>query len=355
MRQTLSVDYIIVGQGLAGSALAVHLMKMNKKFVIIDGPTPNSATRVAAGLFNPVTGKNLVKTWLADKIFPYLHTFYPEVEKMTGKKLFYSMPLYRPFVTVEEQNEWMGRSTDETYKDIIDKVITKPHFTGVHDPLGGLLLKQCGFVDTQAFLEGVRNEVSLRNGILDVTFNHQNLVIRDNLVCYDHIEAPYIIFCEGVNVSANPWFDRLPIRSLKGETLTVRCFLEENNFILNRGVYLVPIEDENVYRVGATYNLQDKTPTVTMAGKFELEEKLNELVAAPYEITGQAWGFRPTTVDRRPIMGKHPYYKSLVIFNGLGTKGISLAPYFSQHLIQCLENATPLYKEVDVARYKLLY
>jgi glycine oxidase len=44
----------------------------------------------------------------------------------------------------------------------------------------------------------------------------------------------------------------------------------------------------------------------------------------------------------------------LIIFNGLGTKGVSLAPYFSDILVRQLENGVPLTKEVDVTRFKVL-
>jgi glycine oxidase len=84
----------------------------------------------------------------------------------------------------------------------------------------------------------------------------------------------------------------------------------------------------------------------------ELTEKLNELAVFPYKITNQSWGIRPTTPDRRPILGAHPEHQNVLIFNGLGTKGVSLAPYFSQVLSELLENEVPLNKEVDIQRYK---
>jgi glycine/D-amino acid oxidase-like deaminating enzyme len=75
----------------------------------------------------------------------------------------------------------------------------------------------------------------------------------------------------------------------------------------------------------------------------------------PYQIIGQEWGMRPTTADRRPVLGQHPEFNQLLVFNGLGTKGVSLAPYFSHTLVQWMEKGIPLHKAVDVTRYKLLY
>jgi glycine/D-amino acid oxidase-like deaminating enzyme len=354
MRSSLSVDYIIVGQGLAGSTLAIQLIKRGKRFLVIDAPDQNSASRVAAGLFNPVTGNKLVKSWLTDLIFPYLHTFYADAEKLTSANFYHPMPLYRPFVSIEEQNEWMGRSTDQNYSGLIERIITKSNYSSVNDPFGGLLLKQSGYIDTQNFINAVRSTLIERDAIWEIDFDHEKLVIEDTHVTYEHVKATAVIFCEGVKVSINPWFNKLPITALKGETLTIKCDWHQQ-VILNRGVYLVPEKRKGEFKVGATYNFQDKSAAVTMEGKVQLETKLRDLVSFPYTATNQQWGFRPTTNDRRPIIGRHPKFTQLIIFNGLGTKGVSLAPYFSEALLQWTENAIPLYKEVDITRYKMLY
>ena len=110
MSASRDIDYIIAGQGLAGSCMALQLLERGKKILVVDRIRENSATRVAAGLFNPITGKNLAKTWLADELFSCLHTFYPRAEQLTQEKFFNSMLLYRPFVSIEEQNTWMFES-----------------------------------------------------------------------------------------------------------------------------------------------------------------------------------------------------------------------------------------------------
>ncbi|MDH4057467.1 MAG: FAD-dependent oxidoreductase, partial [Cyclobacteriaceae bacterium] len=117
------------------------------------------------------------------------------------------------------------------------------------------------------------------------------------------------------------------------------------------GVYIVP----SILKVGATYSLRDQTPAVTEDGRMELTRKLNQLVSFPYSIVNQQWGMRPTTHDRRPILGPHPEFEQLVIFNGLGTKGISLAPYFSEILTLWMEKGRPIDNVVAINRYKSLY
>jgi glycine/D-amino acid oxidase-like deaminating enzyme len=140
---------------------------------------------------------------------------------------------------------------------------------------------------------------------------------------------------------------------MKGEVLAVN--LEKApEAIYNRGVYIVP-NGELTYNVGATYGQPPFVEGVTHEGRVELEEKLKALIALPYRVVDQRWGIRPTSPDRRPILGSHPAYKNVFIFNGLGTKGVSLAPYFSYLLATHLTDGDEIMKEVNIQRFYPLY
>lgn len=341
------VDYIIVGQGLAGSCLALQLRKCNKKLLVIDLPLANKATAIAAGLFNPVTGKVMTKTWKADVLFDYLHVFYRDAEEMLGGKFFHPMPLYRPFVSVEEQNEWMAKSADAGWRSIIEKIHLQPiRESEVHNPFGGLLLKSCGYLNTQAFCKAVREYLQATDSYREEYFDESNVVLEESSVTYKNYRASALILCQGTGAIGSRFSNGVPVRPLKGETLTIDPAVHPA-IIYNRGVYVVP----DSWKVGATYSAADKSEQVTDAGRRELVAKLDELVRFPYRITNHQWGMRPTSPDRRPMLGRHPAYSRIVFFNGLGTKGVSLAPYFSGVLADWLEKGQPLEQEVDINRY----
>lgn len=355
VNNSCKVDFIIVGQGLAGSVLAVQLHNAGKEVSIID-QQENHSSRIAAGLFNPVTGKNLSKTWLANEVFAKLHSFYRQAEQLLNASFFHPFPIYRPFLTIEEQNEWMGMSASIEWVPFIEKVLrNSAMYDGVQDSLGGLLLKQTGFVNTNRFLDAVKDFFIKKNAYLSEAFDHSNLRLSSTKITYKNIEAQSIIFCEGTGVSENPLFNWLPIRALKGETLSVNVNLPKD-VLVNRGVYAVPIA-ENSFKIGATYETKENTPAITEKGRQELTSKFEEIFSLPYTVVGQEWGFRPTTPDRRPILGEHPLHKNVLVFNGLGTKGVSLAPYSSQLLSEYLCNRvhTDAYATVDVNRYYSLY
>lgn len=333
----------------------MHLHLAGKRVGIV-AKTENYSSRIAAGLFNPVTGKNLSKTWMANEVFEQLHTFYTKAEELTQTSFFHATPIYRPFLSIEEQNEWMGKSASPEWEPFISKVFSKAaQWEGLHDSLGGLLLKQTGYLDTNAFLDAVRKFFEQEGCYASETFDYPLLQISDSEIRYKDWAAEKIIFCEGTESLHNPLFNWVPIRPLKGETLSVRAPLPEDA-ILNRGVYAVQ-QNDGSFKIGATYETKDLSPSISEKGRAELEEKFQEIFLLPYTVVGQAWGFRPTSPDRRPIIGEHPEQKNVLVFNGLGTKGVSLAPFtaglFTEFLLHGIRS--PIYAAVDVNRYYSLY
>jgi len=347
------MDYIIVGQGLAGSCLALQMAYRNKRFIVFDQPKDNHASSVAAGLFNPITGRVLAKTWMADILFPYLTRFYSGAEQFLNRNFFFPKPLYRPFVSIEEQNEWMAKSADPSFAGYIKRVFLSPSLGHVHDPLGGLLVKQSGYLEVDVFVESIREYLTEKNLYREERLDERKLKIGEAGIQYGDLEAGKIILCTGIDILDSPYFSWLPVKPLKGEVLQIK--MDPVDYIYNRGVYVVPGRSKNEYTVGATYDFHNRRPEITREGRIELETKLGELIRQPYSIHKQNWGIRPTTIDQKVIAGPHPEWPNIIIFNGLGTKGVSLAPYFSERLTEWMEEGIDLPGEVNIKRFKSLY
>ena len=71
----------------------------------------------------------------------------------------------------------------------------------------------------------------------------------------------------------------------------------------------------------------------------------------PFEVVDHKAAVRPTVKERRPFIGIHPNHKQIGIFNGLGAKGVLLAPFFASHFSEYLLGKTELMKEIDVKRF----
>lgn len=346
------IDYLIVGQGLAGSCLAWQLLQRGKRVLVMDVPGNNRSSMIAAGLFNPITGKLMTRTWMAETLFSTLFDFYPQVERTLNEKFFFPMPLYRPFLSVQEQNEWMGHSAQPENQKFIDRIhTTSAYGDQAHDSFGGIVIKPCGFVDVPVFLQTVRSFLVQQNAFIEEWFDETQLRLSPTEVTYKQWKASAIIFCTGTS-KTNLW-KAAPVKPLKGETLTIKLD-QKPKLIYNRGVYVVPGK-EDLYKVGATYDTQNLSESITEAAKLELSARTRELLTLSFEIVDQNWGLRPTSPDRRPMLGHHPDSKNVVIFNGLGTKGVSLAPYFSAHLANWLTGAAEIMPTVNINRFKALY
>ncbi len=343
-------DVIIVGFGLAGSALAYHLHQLGLKVIVFDNDDGRSSSRVAAGLYNPITGRKMVKTWLADALFPSLYRYYSQFDAVLNEKT-----IYRPFHSIEEQNEWMARTADEHYAPYIKAVFDSSQSGAFNDPFGGVALAQSGFLHVAAYLEQAKQKLKNKGVqfLLEV-FDTNQCSLASERVDYQNISAKYLIFCDGCSSSQNQFFDWLPYKLVKGELLLIEAELDLHEFIINRGVFVIG-QGNGRFKVGATYNNQDPTWTKTEEGKLYLEDKLKDLINVDYKVIDHMVGVRPATKDRKPFVGLHPKYNKVGIFNGLGAKGVSLAPYFANQFAQHLVNQSALDNEVNIERYFALF
>ena len=231
--------------------MAIQLLKRGRKILVIDNPSTTASSRVAAGLFNPITGRKMVKSWLVDKLSPCLHQYYTEVEALTGRKFFYPMHVYRPFISIEEQNEWMAKSIESSFQPYIQNIFTSPSISGVKDKHGGILLKQAGYINTIAYLDAARQLIEQSGTFVEAEIQDGEILPEKDCVRYNNFVAERLIVCTGARETR--WFRWLPLKPLKGETLHIQCDFREE-VIINRGVYVVPSADSNECRIGATYD-----------------------------------------------------------------------------------------------------
>jgi len=349
----MKYDYLIIGQGLAGTVLAYQLQKLGRKVAIIDEGVNVTSSRVAAGLANPFTGPKMVKSWKAELLFPYFEQFYMDLETETGARFFTSRALYRPFGSAEELNDWYGRSTQANYQQFIHRICNSgAHGHYVDDPQGGIELN-AHVLQVADFLNAMQGYLSKKCHFVIDRFEEDQLEIFHGGIKYLQVESEKLIFCNGYQVKDSKYFGWLPMAPVKGEILLVE-FEEDFQTIYNRSCFIIP-QGARSFKVGSTYNRHDMTNLITESGKNEICEKLEALTPMRYKILDQQAGIRPGTVPRRPLMGVHPKYDRLFVFNGMGTKGVSLVPFFSDQFAKWLEGDNYLDAEVDIKKYYSLY
>lgn len=344
----MEIDFLIIGGGIAGTALGYRLEQMGQRVLIFDLPESNKSSRVAAGLYNPVTGRKMVKSWIAEFLFPEIEPFYQELEQVAGREFLTKEKIYRPFLSIEEQNEWMGHSSDPKIGVFIDEIFTESQYPELRDPFGGVLLKMSGWLNIKEYLDGMA--VYFGDRLIEKEFDEQFLQKTEGGWQYNAISAKNIVFCNGLGAMKSRFFNFLPFAPVKGEILEVAQDFDPD-FIVNRGVFRVRL-DKGIYRVGSTYTWHDLETGPSETAKNEILGKLLEVVKVPVSaVKSHKTGIRPATKDRKPFLGKHPVEDSVYMFNGFGAKGVSLIPYFSKLMTQYLIKSQVLPAEVDIARY----
>jgi len=344
------VDILIVGQGLAGTILYDYAIENGFSALIVDKCREITSSKVAAGIMNPITGRRFAKTWLADEIFSHATNYYEKKELQLQTKFYYSLPVHRYLSSIEDQNTWMGRSVDEDIQQFIGKKeISIP--TQIKATFGGAEIIGGGYINTSLFLESARKKISNSESILDEDISIEALSIGEKEVIWNNtITAKKIIFCEGFRAIDNPLFSWLPFTFAKGEIFDLKIENLPADRIYNKNGFIMPVKGD-FFRMGATYRWNEMNESITERSKDELIEKLEKIINCKYQIINQQASIRPTVKDRRPFIGAHPNYKNVYIFNGFGSKGVTLIPYFASHFIRCLQKKEALMKDVNIERY----
>ena len=109
-------EFLIIGQGLSGTWLSYYLQKEKRSFLVIDNNKSVTASRVAAGIINPVTGRRIVKTWMIDELIPFVRNAYSELGKDLGISAITEKKIIDFFPTPQMRLAFMERiNADKTY------------------------------------------------------------------------------------------------------------------------------------------------------------------------------------------------------------------------------------------------
>ncbi len=343
------VDYMVVGLGLAGTTFCETLRRNNKTFVVFNDQSQTSS-RVAGGLYNPIILKRFTLSWRADEQLAMAVEFYKQLEQFLNIQFDGKLNVLRKFASIEEQNLWFEAADKKSLKPYLDTQLVSNKNSGLKAPFEFGKVLETGKIDTKVLFNGYMKWLQQEKRIYLETFDYNELEILPNSVSYKDVKAKNVVFAEGFGMMQNPYFKYLPMQGSKGEYLVIEAKgLQESN-IIKSSIFLIPL-DNDLYKVGATYNRDQKDNGITEDAKEELQRKLDSLLNCAYKVIDQEAGVRPTVKDRRPLVGKHPKYNNLWVLNGFGSHGIMIAPWASKALYERIETEAPLIDEMDIARF----
>lgn len=347
-----TVDFLIIGQGLAGSLLAWFLDREGKRVHIVDNDHIGASSTLAAGIINPVTGRRLVKSWMIDELLPFANTTYKNIEQHFNASIYKQRTIYRALNDIKSENQWDERSGDDGYTDYLgaeqpDKKVQET----MNPPFSWGAVNHAAQVDVPLFLNLIKQYFIDKTSLTveDLIYDELNFT-EENTISYKKITAKQVVFCEGQRARFNPWFKELPFVVSKGEMLEIAIPDATDFPIIKHKAYIVPLK-ENRFWVGATNEWNELNNDPTEKAKQQLLKQLDQSVVPTYTVLKHNAAIRPTVKDRRPFLGSHDNHPNLHIFNGLGTKGTSLGPYWGSHFVAYLLGRTKLNEEVDIKRF----
>lgn len=344
----MPIDFLIVGQGLAGSLLAWELMQHQYRVLVVDNGE-ESASQVAAGLINPVTGQRLVKSMDIDMLLPSALACYRRLEKTFAQTYFVSMPMLRILRNEREYATAKRRLSQSDYQNYLQS--WGPAIDGIESKFGILRQHQAGYLRTRSLLARLQDLFIANGAYRRLRFDYRDISVQPELKWQD-IRPRHIVFCEGHHATANPWFGDLPFQPVKGEILACETNVICPDEILNYGHWLIPL-DEYHFKTGATFDPEnlDNLPTPQaesrlLAGVSRVCPRLE-----PFSVSEHKAGVRPATLDKQPFIGAHPRHANLHIFNGFGAKGSLAIPWHCREFVALLEGKSQLNNGSHVRRY----
>lgn len=344
------VKYLIIGQGLSGTWLSYYLLKRGISFKIINDAKIPSATRVASGVINPVTGRRIVQTWMIDALLPFAVDSYKAFEQNENVTIIQKTPttLIHPSLQMKESFKYRL-----THDNIYLKENNNSQWATIFNtPFGMGEIYQCYCIDLIQFLQTGREKIS--SALIVDYFDIADMKLLDEGVQWKNINAEKIIFCEGMNSINNPFFKILPFVPNKGEALIVKIKGLLPTHIYKSNITIVPWK-EDLFWVGSSFEWSFIDAQPSQGFKKRMIEALDTLLKIPFEVMDHLVGIRPANSERRPFVGLHPQYPQLGICNGMGTKGCTLAPYFAKQLIDHIEDGILIEPEADIKRFTTLF
>lgn len=282
---------------------------------------------------------------------PFAQKLYRKLEKELEVEFYYERPLVRTLFNRGEENNWQARMLEDAYQTYYHEPPELGNIPQLTQPAFAYLqVAQTAQVNIGVLVNALRMKRKEEGCFIEEAFQPDQLLIKENTIRYDDLSADRILFCEGWRARFNPWFQDLPYGGNKGEVLLIRLPEAKLERMFKHRIFIVPFE-EDLYWVGSTSDNQFTSEAPTPEGKAYLLARLEEVLTTPYELVDHRAAIRPTVKDRRPFLGTHSQYPPLGIFNGLGTKGASLAPFWANHFATHLVNNSDLDKQVDIKRF----
>jgi len=339
-------DLLIVGFGLAGLSVAKHAKDMNLSFDIITNHSQKSS-RIAGGIINPVAVKRMKPVWQIERFLDYAKFFYKDLKKDLKTSIYKDISLQVFIHNIEQENNWFEACDNPRLQAFLNPKLKVVSDSPLKAHKFGLI--KAGLVHLTELFSASEQYFKSHDMLSFDRFQYNKIKIVNDSVQYKNQTYKYIIFCDGFGVTQNPYFNNLGIYGNKGDYLIIKSEKLQQKHVCKAKYFLIPLGDD-LYKFGATYQRRLLNHSPSNEAKSQMIKALENMINVPYKIVGQVCGIRPTTKDRKPILGSHHTYKNLYTLNGFGSRGVTTSPKLGKDLLDHIIQAKPIDPEVSIQR-----
>lgn len=330
----MHTDFLIIGQGMAGTLLSYELMRAGKTVMLIDTKTKYNTSLVASAVINPLVGKNWTLAKDAERLIPQALDTYQQLNHLLQADLVQQKSLF-VFHPDEASKQNFNKQMEAGNPYLKEQTVTENLFWNASFGIGEVAPVYT--IDAQKLLNKWSRYLNTKNALLEEHFHFEDLKFSRDLIHYKDITADNLVFCEGPIGQKNPFFPSLSFTQNRGDALLLSIPDLSAEHIYHKDFRLVPHRD-NLFWCGSNYIWEYDSLEPNIEWRMQIEMALKNWLKLPFEIVDHWVAERPTTAGQQSLLLQHQQHKNLCFFNGLGTRGFSAGPSLAKEMAQLMLN-----------------
>lgn len=348
----MSAEFLILGAGVSGLAVAQRLLMQGAKVIIVErGAVGRESSWAGGGILSPLCPwdysdavNNLCKSITTDYSawITMLHA-----ETSIDPEYECSGMLVLPSFDVEAAQAWCA--SQNMPMQLVDQAYTSGK---------GLLLHGVAQVRNPRLIQALRKHVVMLGGRIVEQCEVRGITTAGDTVqslttaCGEFSADRYIV-CAGAwsKQVLGQYALQLDIKPVRGQMLLFKFDSPPlRHILLQDGMYLIPRRDGHLL-VGSTLEDVGFDKSTTIEARDSLWRRAQLLLPALHEMPlKQHWsGLRPASPHNIPTIGRHPQLENLYINSGHFRYGVTMAPASATILLNELNGVE---QPFDVSPYR---
>lgn len=301
--------------------------------MVLDAKMAHSASEVSVGLINPFIGPKFNIPEDFSLCMSQNFEFFNNIEKNSGENNLQPIELYRVFQNSNQREKW--KLLSQTYRG--SQLSSQDcQNLGFCAPLGAGITKAWK-LKVKKFLSFSENHLTSLNSFREEVFQASKW------------KNETIIFCDGYRSIQHEWFSLLPFNPAQGDVLKVKSRPRLN---LSNGSWHLPCQAEHTAKIGSNWKHEDIESGPSEEAKREIIRKINYLPnSGNFKILEHTSGVRSGTIDRQPMIGRHPHKENFYLFNGFGSRGCTTIARNAEYFADFLLKGKTLPSQIDLMRF----